>query len=75
MSYTFQSVKRYKRGARWPDGRTRTCTRCAAEHRPRRRPATVTALLIRAGSRSKVPVGYCSEHIPDQLTRGGESAA
>lgn len=67
--FRYQSVKRYKRGARWPDGKTRTCTRCRIEKvngtRGRAAQATVTAVLITASS--QVPVAYCEAHIPEDL--------
>lgn len=68
MSYYFTHVKRYKRGATWPNGDTRTCTRCRIERR-RARQAKVTALLRYRGTKYVVPVGYCDEH---DVTRGGE---
>ncbi len=68
VSYRFQSAKHYKRGAVWPDGSTRTCTRCRIE-RSRARQAIVTALLAYTGSRYKVPVAYCQEHIPKALKK------
>lgn len=68
MSYYFTRVKRYKRGAKWEDGKTRTCTRCRRE-RSRARQATVVALMKYSGSKYVVPVAYCDEH---DVTGGGE---
>lgn len=68
MSYYFTYVKRYKRGAKWDDGKTRTCTRCRIE-RSRAKQATVTALLNYQGCKYVLPVGYCDEH---DITDGGE---
>ena len=67
MSYHFTHVKRYKRGAAWPDGNSRLCTRCGYEQRQRRRVAIITAFLKYTGSKTKVPVGYCEEHVPGEL--------
>jgi hypothetical protein len=65
--YTY--VRRYKRGAYWDDGKTRTCTRCRIEKRHddrgRANQATVVAVLHDGGY--KVPVGYCDHHLPDEL--------
>jgi hypothetical protein len=66
MSYTFTHVKRYKRGAKWDNGDTRTCTRCRIE-RSRAKQAVVTALMKYAGSQYKVPVAYCEDHTPEDL--------
>ncbi len=55
------NVKRYKRGARWPDGDARMCDRCAAE-RTRRSRATFTAIRLENGFR--MPVAYCVNHEP-----------
>jgi hypothetical protein len=68
MSYRFIDVKRYKRGAKWPDGKPRYCTRCGAENR-RRKQATVTALMQYLGAKTKVPVGYCDEHTPEGINK------
>lgn len=67
MSYRFTQVKNYKRGATWPSGQPRMCVRCAYENRPRRRQAVTVALLQYVGSKIKVPVSYCDQHIPDEL--------
>ena len=67
MSYYYTHVKRYKRGAKWDDGSARLCTRCGYERRSRKRRAAVTAFLQYSGTRFKVPVGYCEEHMPSQL--------
>jgi hypothetical protein len=67
-TYYWTQVKTWKRGARWSDGETRTCTRCRADRdRRRSRAATVTATLRQRGSRFKIPVGYCPEHLPAEL--------
>ena len=73
MSYHYQQVKRYKRGAKWPDGEPRMCTRCGAqvahEMKSRRKQAVVTAMMCYAKTKFKLPVAYCDEHIPDQLVK------
>ena len=55
------NIRHYKRGARWPDGTNRMCTRCGVRRR-RRRQAVVTAEI--ADGRYRVPVGYCEDDIP-----------
>ena len=60
-------VKHYKRGATWPNGETRACTVCGVEQRPRRRQATVTANQRHKDNHYTVPVGYCPEHVPEDL--------
>ena len=69
MPFRFQQVKRFKRGATWPDGEPRMCTRCAVEvaHelKRRKRRAVVTA-VIRHG-KYRVPVGYCAGHVPEGI--------
>lgn len=71
MPFRYQSVKRYKRGARWPDGETRTCTRCRIEknggQRGRAKAAVVTAEVRKTGSKYVIPVAYCEAHIPEDL--------
>lgn len=69
MSYRYVEVKRFKRGATWPDGQPRICTRCRVEDRARCKRATVTALLQYVGSKYKVPVAYCPEHVPTALAK------
>lgn len=66
MSFRYVNVKRYKRGANWPLGQTRICTRCQIE-RSRGRQAVVVAELRRSGSRFKLPVAYCEHHLPEDL--------
>lgn len=63
MSYRYINVQRYKRGAKWPDGNPRMCTRCGYE-RKRRKRAVVTAVLKYTGSPYRVPVAYCDDHDP-----------
>lgn len=65
MTHRFINVKRFKRGATWPDGTTRLCVRCGAEQRSRKNQASLVA-IIKEGS-FKVPVAYCSNHIPEEL--------
>lgn len=67
----FVQVRRYKTAAQWPDGATRLCTRCGAEKRHRRNPATVTAIVVHNGGR-RLPVGYCPEHVPPELSKEEE---
>ncbi len=73
MSYRYQEVKRYKRGAKWPNGEVRMCTRCGAladsDALGRRKQATVTAMMKYGKTQFKLPVAYCDEHIPDQLVK------
>ena len=65
MSIRRAKVKVYKRGARWPDGQPRMCTRCGADKtRQRRRQATMTAELVDGPYR--IPVGYCDQHHPEE---------
>ena len=66
MSYRYVDVKRYKRGASWPDGQPRLCTRCGVEQ-VRRKRAVVVANLKYSGAKTKVPVSYCESHVPDAL--------
>jgi hypothetical protein len=68
LSYYFTHVKRYKRGAKWESGETRTCTRCRIE-KSRARQAKVTAFLKYSGTKFVVPVAYCEEH---DVTGGDE---
>jgi hypothetical protein len=65
MSYRFQNIKRYKRGAYWPDGKPRYCTRCGAEQQTRRNQAYLVAVL--QDTKYKVPVAYCAIHVPEEL--------
>ena len=65
MSYSFVNVQRFKRGASWPDGTPRMCTRC--DLRTRRSQAVVVAEMKYAGSKFAVPVGYCADHAPDRI--------
>lgn len=66
------NVRRFKRGAFWPDGEARICCRCriAGRDRPRARgrQAVVTALLVRPPARFRLPVDYCADHVPDEVT-------
>lgn len=48
----------------WPDGETRYCVRCGIDG-TRRKPAVLTGFWKNGGFR--LPVGYCTEHIPDEL--------
>jgi len=68
----YQSVKRYKRGATWGDGETRTCTVCRSEknhgERKRAKAATVVADSKNLQSGYILPVGYCEEHTPEELS-------
>lgn len=66
MSFYWTRVQRYKRGAQWDDGSPRMCTRCGIE-RTRRQQAVMTALLRLEGNRFKVPVGYCNDHVPEEV--------
>jgi hypothetical protein len=70
MSYRYMHVKRYKRGASWPDGEARLCTACRNGKKwgdvKRVKRATVTAMLKYAGAKWKVPVSYCDDHDPTQ---------
>lgn len=74
MSFYFQHVKEYKRGAHWPNGDSRMCTGCGVEiargERGRGTQAVLTAVLKRRGSNSKggVPVAYCRPHIPEEIS-------
>ena len=66
--FSFKNVKHFKRGATWPDGSTRTCTVCRRDediHRAKQ--ATTVANIVHTGSKYKVPVGYCSEHTPEEI--------
>ena len=69
MSYRTINVKRYKRGASWPDGKPRMCTRCSYEKEDagRRKRAVVIGELQYTGSKFKTPVSYCEDHIPANL--------
>jgi hypothetical protein len=60
-------VKRYKRGAHWPEGEPRMCGRCAIEGRTRRRQAVLTAFLVRPPARFRMPVEWCSHHLPVEV--------
>ena len=69
----FVYVKRFKRGAYWNDGDPRMCVRCAVEvsygRRSQRRQAVVTAIDVTGDS--KFNVGYCDEHVPEELEGRG----
>jgi len=70
--FRYQNVKHFKRGAKWGDGETRTCTVCRinikkSEKRGRAKAAVVTAEIRKLGSRFKTPVGYCEQHIPEEI--------
>jgi len=68
MTFKIQNVKRYKRGATWENGETRTCTRCRADHDIKRaKAAVVVGNLKHTGSRFVTPVGYCEVHIPEEI--------
>jgi len=68
MSYSYTHVKRFKRGASWPDGETRLCTTCRNYKKwgdvKRVKRATVTAIMKYSGSKYKLPVSYCADHDP-----------
>ena len=66
MSYTFANLKRYKRGASLPNGEPRMCIRCGYIGGRRKR-AVLIADLKYSGSKYKLPVAYCEEHIPDTV--------
>lgn len=59
----YRNVKRYKRGAKWPNGTPRYCVRCQVEGR-RRNQATV---LAERKGKFTLSVGYCTNHTPDEL--------
>ena len=67
MSYDFVNVKTYKRGASWADGNPRMCIRCGYESETggRRRRAVVVADMKYTGTKRRMSVAYCEEHIPD----------
>ncbi len=67
MTTHYTHIKRYKRGAHWPTGEPRMCVRCRANGRPRANVAVVTAVSKSDKDSFKMPVGYCQEHIPDEL--------
>jgi len=68
MAFRFKQVKRLKRGAKWDDGSPRFCTRCGMRSgRKRRKQAKFTALLAHKDSQYVLPVGYCKEHVPEEL--------
>jgi hypothetical protein len=69
VSFRFTNVQHYKRGASWPDGSPRMCIRCGYEGLGRRARATVIATLRKAGSRFKVPVAYCPNHTPEEVSQ------
>ena len=64
-------VRRFKRGAFWPDGEPRMCGRCAIEGPgrvgARRRQAVLTAVLVRPPSPYRCPVDWCEDHLPDEV--------
>lgn len=66
MSFSYVNVKRFKRGASWDNGKPRLCTRCGIEQ-VRRKRAVVVANLKYVGAKTKVPVAYCENHIPDGI--------
>ena len=68
--FKFQSVKRYKRGAHWPDGEPRMCTRCGV-NRTRRRQAVLTGDLVIDNSPWTLPVAYCPDHVPEEEEKNG----
>lgn len=63
-------IKRFKRGATHDDGSTYTCITCRIEKklagRGRANQATVTAIRV-SDTGSRLPVGYCDPHVPDEL--------
>lgn len=68
MSYRYQEVRWYKRQPVWPDGQTITCTRCRYE-KQRSRQVVVMAVIKYAKTKTKLPVAYCNDHLPDQLVK------
>ena len=62
-------VKRFKRGAFFADGEPRMCGRCAIvgrdRERVRRRQAVLTAILVRPPAPFRMPVAWCSHHLPE----------
>ena len=64
MTTRLVNIKTYLRGAHWPDGATRLCTRCGTENR-RKNQARVVADIV--DGRFRIPVGYCELHIPEEL--------
>ena len=62
---SFINIKRFKRGAFWPDGKPRYCTRCGAEQQSRRNQAFLVANI--QDGKYRVPVAYCATHIPEEL--------
>jgi hypothetical protein len=68
MSFRFTRVRRFKRGAKHSDGSPWYCVTCgSARGRRRRNQAVVTAIVRQSGSPYKLPVGYCDDHIPEEV--------
>ena len=72
MSFKLIQVKRHRRGATWPNGETRICSRCQIED-ARGRAAVLTAYLQLEGSDTKVPVAWCKKHIAWMKEEYGDS--
>lgn len=74
MSFRFQKVKHFKRGAKFSDGETRTCITCRIEKRLenasryRAVAATYTA-EVKNGSPFVLPVAYCDNHVPEEIKK------
>jgi hypothetical protein len=69
MTYSYDKIKRRKRGVNWPGtDEPAMCTRCRADRNRRRSTrGVVFALLKKEGSPYVTPVAYCEEHIPEDL--------
>lgn len=80
ITVKLRRVKWYKRGAYWSDGSPRMCVQCAIEtklaDRKRRNQAVVVAVKTVSysykpgGNARRLPVGYCFQHIPEELMEG-----
>ncbi len=72
MSDRIVQLKRYKRGAYHDDGSTMTCITCRIEKklsdRGRANQAVVTMIKI-SPSGSRLFVGYCEEHTPEEIEK------
>jgi len=66
MSFWFENVKEHPDGVTWPNGDPLLCVRCEIDGLRRKR-ATVTAYLRNPGTRFKVPVAYCPDHVPAEV--------
>ncbi len=61
-------VKWFKRGARFADGEPRMCGRCSIEGRRRRSQAVLTAILVRPPAPYRMPLAWCGDHVPEEVT-------